>query len=303
MKSISKRDLSMFENVKAFEGSQSSFTFSFALLPPDERHGMHSLYAFCSYIDDIVDEIPENTDEIIAEKQGRLKFWEETIDKIYRNKVDSKFINPFVKTIKRFNIPKQYFMTLITGCRRDLFQTRYVTFDDLKDYCYGVASIVGLISIEIFGHKYEETKNYAVNLGYALQITNIMRDVKADAERGYIYLPREDMKRFDYTEEELLNGIYNENFAELMRFQANRAREYYHLARKSLHPDEKLTIFSAEIMDAIYFRLLEKIELNDFDVFKERIRVSQLHKLMIVAKQLLSNKLFIRRLVKNSEKY
>ena len=168
----------------------------------------------------------------------------------------------------------------------------------MKNYCYGVASVVGLISIEIFGHKYEETKNYAVNLGYALQLTNILRDIKADKDRGYIYLPLEDMKRFDYTEADLITETYNENFIELMRFQAKRVREYYYKARQSLQPDERITITAAEIMDAIYFRLLEKIELKDYDVFNNKIRVSNAHKMIIALKQWLSIKMFIKRLKK-----
>ncbi len=195
-------------------------------------------------------------------------------------------------------MPKQYFLTLIDGVKRDLARNRYGTFEELKQYCYGVASIVGLISIEIFGYKYEETRNYAINLGYALQLTNILRDIKADKERGYIYLPLEDLRRFGYSEKELIGEVYNDNFIELMRFQANRVREFYHAARKSLHPEERMTIVSAEVMDAIYYRLLEKIQLLDFDVFKKKIRVSSIHKIMIALKHWLSVRVFVRRIKK-----
>ena len=175
---------------------------------------------------------------------------------------------------------------------------RYDTFEDLKDYCYSVASAVGLISIEIFGYKYEETKNYAINLGYALQLTNILRDIKIDKQRGYIYLPKEDLERFGYTEEDLVNEVYDDRFIELMRFETQRVRDYYHKARTMLHPDERMTVFAAEIMDAIYYRLLEKIELEEFNIFKKKINVSTLHKIMIALKHWLSIGMFVKRLRK-----
>jgi phytoene synthase len=207
---------------------------------------------------------------------------------------------PLIGVINRFHIPKQYFLTLIDGCRRDLSKTRYQTFEELKEYCYGVASVVGLISIEIFGHKYEETKNYAINLGYALQLTNILRDIKIDKDRGYIYLPKDELKKFGYSEEDLINEVYNNNFIELMQFQVSRAREYYHKARSFLRPDERITIFAAEIMDSIYYRLLEKIELNNFKIFEKKIKVSTVHKILIALKHWLSIRMFISRMKKTN---
>jgi len=254
---------------------------------------MNSIYAFCAYIDDIVDKAPM-TPEAVENKRKRLMFWEDIIDDIYEANLNSAVIYPLIWVIKRFNIPKQYFIALIDGCRRDLDQKRYRTFEELKEYCYSVASVVGLISIEIFGHKYEETKNYAVNLGYALQLTNILRDIKADKDRGYIYLPQEDLERFGYSEKDLINEVYNDNFVDLMRFQSERAREYYHKARQLLHPDERLTTFSAGIMDEIYFRILEKIELRQYNIYTEKVRVSYIHKFMITLKHWLNLFLFIR---------
>ena len=293
MNSITKADLAEFENVCPPETVTSNFRLSFALLPKVEKAAIISIYNFCSYIDDIVDtETDENN--TIEYKRKRLDFWENTINNIYDNKIDNETIQPFIQVIKRFTLPKQYFLTLIDGCRRDLSQYRYQTWDELKDYCYSVASVVGLMSIEIFGYKYEETKNYAINLGYALQLTNILRDIKADKDRGYIYLPLEDMEHFAYSENDLLNEVYNENFVELMRFETQRAREFYHKARQSLHPNERLTTFSAGIMDEIYFRLLEKIELRDYNVFRKKVRVSSIHKFMITLKHWLHLLLFIR---------
>lgn len=287
------------DNLASFEGisppakKTSNFYLAFKILPKEERRAIHTIYSFFSYIDSIVDE-GVNDDFSIKIKDERLRFWNYLINEIYEDRLPSPVLFPLLYLIRRFSIPKQYFLTLIDGCRRDLYHKRYETFSDLKDYCYSVSSVVGLIVIEIFGHRYEETKNYAINLGYALQLTNILRDVKKDKDRGYIYIPQEDLKRFNYTEEELMMENYNDNFVDLMRFETLRAREFYHRARSLLHPDERISIFSAEVMDEIYYRLLEKIELNRFNVFRKEIRVSSVHKLMIAVKHWLSVLLFIK---------
>lgn len=295
METIDQIQLANYENVEPPKLERSNFLYSFKLLPKEERNAITSVYAFCSYIDDIVDGSPNINKKSILKKLDRLAWWEDEIEKMYTTKTLSPILFPFQATINRFDIPKQYFLTLIDGVRTDLIRNRYQTFDELKHYCYSVAGIVGLISIEIFGHRYEETKNYAVNLGYALQITNILRDVKHDKDRGYIYLPQEDLDRFGITESDIFEERYNDNFIEMMRFQTGRAREYFHKARTFLRPDEKPTIIAAEIMDSIYYRLLEKIELSEYDVFRRRIRVSALHKLMITMKHWLSVKMFINR--------
>jgi phytoene synthase len=301
MESLTQEELAYYEKGAPPEVEKSNFLYSFSLLPKEERSAIHSVYAFCSYIDDIVDSTPTRTEAAAQYKMQRLDWWENELENIYGGNIRNPLIGPFVKVIQRFDIPRQYFTTLIDGCRRDLMQNRYETFDELKEYCYSVASVVGLISIEIFGYKYEETKNYAVYLGYALQLTNILRDIKIDKDRGYIYLPRRDMEKFGYSEKELINEVYNENFFELMRYETRRVREYYHKARTYLRPDERPNILAAEVMDAIYYRLLEKIELNDFNVFKKKIRVSSMHKLMITLKHWLSIGMFVKRLKKHKK--
>lgn len=293
---ITQQNLATHEKVSPPKVERSNFYYSFSFLPREERRAITSIYAFCSYIDDIVDGTPSENQAQINKKMDRLKWWENEIENIYEKNYNSPMIMPLVAVIKRFGIPKQYFHTLIDGVRRDLVQDRYETFEDLKNYCYSVASIVGLISIEIFGYKYEETKSYAVNLGYALQLTNIIRDIKHDYKRGYIYLPQEEFRQFGYSEEDLKSEKYNEAFIEFMRFQTKRARGYFHTARQYLRPDEKQTIIAAEIMDSIYFRLLEKIELNDFNVFDKKIRVSTAHKLLTALRHWLSVKMFIKRI-------
>lgn len=293
MQALTIENLANFEKIPTPMIKTSNFAFAFKILPLEEKTAINSIYTFFSYIDNIVDE-GLNDDFSIKIKEERLRFWTYVISELYEDRLPSNLLLPLMFLIRRFSIPKQYFLTLIDGCKRDLLQKRYETFKDLKDYCYSVASVVGLIVIEIFGHKYEETKNYAINLGYALQLTNILRDIKKDKDRGYIYLPQEDLRRFNYSEEELFSEVYNDNFVDLMRFETLRTREFYHRARSMLHPDERISIFSAEVMDEIYYRLLEKIELNRFNVFKKEIRVSSAHKFMIALKHWLSILLFIK---------
>lgn len=293
MQALTIENLANFEKIPPPMIKTSNFAFAFKILPFEEKTAINSVYTFFSYIDSIVDE-GLNDNFSIKIKEERLRFWTYVINELYEDRLPSNLLFPLMFIIRRFSIPKQYFLTLIDGCKRDLFQKRYETFQDLKDYCYSVASVVGLIVIEIFGHKYEETKNYAINLGYAFQLTNILRDIKKDKNRGYIYLPQEDLRRFNYSEEELFTEVYNDNFVDLMRFETLRTREFYHRARSMLHPDERVSIFSAEVMDEIYYRLLEKIELNRFNVFKKEIRVSSAHKLMLALKHWLSILLFIK---------
>lgn len=293
---ITQTNLANYENVSIEQFEKSNFLYSFSFLPKEERAAINSIYAFFSYIDSIVDDTPTVSKSDYDKKLKRLEFWDNSINKIYDKKENSNLLKPLVKTIDRFLIPRQYFMTLIDGCRRDLSQNRYETFEDLKEYCYSVASIVGLTCIEIFGYKYEDTKNYAINLGYALQLTNIIRDVKVDKDRGYIYLPKEDLVRFKYTEQDLMNEVYNDNFRELMSFQVKRAREHYHKARSFMRPDERNRLIAAEIMDDIYFRLLDKIELNDYNIWEKKIKVSTSHKIIMAIKHWLSVKLFVKRI-------
>lgn len=282
---------------------KSNFFYSFSLLPRDERKALQSVYEFCRYTDDLVDEdlpldlpgIGIRKEVAVEKKQIRLNWWRAEVEKCYSGSSKHPILRNLYKVILRFKIPKQYFLTLIDGVEMDLVKNRYETFDDLKEYCYAVASIVGLITIEIFGYKFERTKEYAIDLGIALQMTNILRDVKKDASMGRIYLPKEDMDRFGVTEEDILSGNYNLPFINLMRFEVARARSYYKAARIRLGKGERFTLFAAQIMDAIYFRLLRKIELAEYNVFQKRITVSAPHKLLIAFRFWFSSVIFRER--------
>ncbi len=244
---------------------------------------MHRIYDFCRYTDDLVD---ESTAEIEL-KRTRLASWREEVEACYHGTrmIGHGASHPILRGLRmvldHFEIPKEYLLALIDGVEMDLVKTRYETFEELREYCYAVASTVGLISIQVFGYKHEETREYAIQLGYALQLTNILRDVKQDAANGRIYLPREDLRAFGYDEQSLLSAQYDERFISLMQFEVSRARDYYSNARSLLRKDERHALFAAEIMDAIYFRLLHKIERAEYDVFSKRISVSAPHKLLI----------------------
>lgn len=274
----------------------TNFYYSFSFLPRPERHAINVVYAFCRTIDDIVDDAPSTVAAVIAEKRARLNWWRGQIEAMYAGGAVDARAADLAEVARRYAIPKQYLLTVVDGCERDLTKRRYATFAELKEYCYGVASIVGLISIEVFGYRHEETKQYAINLGYALQLTNILRDIKQDKDRGYIYLPLEDLERFRYTTDDLEHEVYNEQFVAMMEFQVQRARDYYHRARTMLRSDERQTMVAAEIMDAIYYRLLEKIELNDYRVYEQRISVSTIHKLVTALRIWLGTRLFVRRI-------
>lgn len=211
----------------------------------------------------------------------RLTEWKENLISSFDYESENNLLNELSKEIKKFNIPKEPFFDLIDGMKNDLQKDRYNTFDELRNYCYSVASTVGLMTIPIFGYKEKSTVNYAIDLGIALQLTNIIRDVKSDALRGRIYLPLEDLRKYNYTEKELFEFTYNENFIELLKFESDRARSFYRSADNYLSSTDKPSMFPARAMQYIYYRLLDKIEQENYNVFKKKIRVSNFNKLFI----------------------
>jgi 15-cis-phytoene synthase len=257
--------------------SKSSFYYAFNLLPEAKREAMTTLYAFCRKTDDIVDE--NNLSNEV--KYEALRKWRDELEKSLSGKSSLPLLNNLAKTIKQFKIPIEPFFDLIKGMEMDLQQSRYPTIDDLTKYCYRVAATVGLMSIEIFGYKNISTREFAINLGLALQMTNILRDIKKDASIGRIYLPLEDLKKFNYSEEELFANIYNDNFVALMRYESNRAKEYFAKANRALDISDKPTMFAARAMQHIYFNLLKKIEAKNFNVFAENINVGKAEKAII----------------------
>lgn len=258
--------------------SKSSFYYAFTLLEKPKRDAMNTVYAFCRKTDDIVD-LGSESDELKYEK---LRHWRNELEKaLYGKGADIQLLNKLVTYIKQFNIPLDPFFELIAGVEMDLQKKRFPTFDDLSQYCYLVASTVGLMCIEIFGYKHSSAKDYAVNLGLAMQLTNILRDVGKDYENGRIYLPQDDMNAFTYTEAELKNKVYNQHFVNLMNYQAERAKLYFQNANDALNYEDKHSMFAARAMQHIYYRLLKRLEAEKFDVLNKKIKVGKIEKVAI----------------------
>ena len=257
--------------------SKSSFYYAFNLLPAEQRDAMNTVYAFCRETDDIVDE--GSVDDNL--KYEKLRKWRIELEKSLYGHSDYQLINKLSRTIQKFKIPLEPFFDLLKGMEMDLQQKRYLTFNDLQTYCYHVASTVGLMCIEIFGYRHPSAKDFAINLGIALQLTNILRDVKKDAERGRIYLPKEDLERFNYNESDIFNSTYNENFQKMMKFQVERAREYFDAATNYLNHEDKKAMFAARGMQHIYYRMLNKIVDADYDVYHKKIHISKVKKVGI----------------------
>lgn len=254
----------------------SNFYFSFLLLPEPKREAIETIYAFCRYTDDIVDEEADP-----KEKHKRLRQWTNELQRSLYGESRYAILNNLAGIIRRFNIPVDHFHDLLKGMEMDLSKTRYKTFEELEDYCYRAGSTVGLICAEVFGYRHEATKEYAINLGKALQLTNILRDIKADARKGRIYLPREDLKRFGYSEAELLSFTYNERFVELMKFECARAHAFFKKAKTYLAEEDKPLFTAARVMGNIYYILLRRIENAHYNVFSKRIRLGSPLKLLV----------------------
>ncbi len=267
------------------QNRQSNFYFSFLILPKPKREAIETIYAFCRTTDDIVD---ESGDE--GEKHARLLTWTDELKRALYGVSNYSLLNRLATIIIRFKIPVDHFYELIKGMEMDLTKKRYETFEELKQYCYRAASTVGLICAEVFGYKNEQTREYAVNLGIALQLTNILRDIKADAKRGRIYIPLEDMRLFHYTEEDLLHNTYDERFVGLMKYECDRAHEYFKKAKAFLAEEDKPLFSAARTMGNIYYLLLRRIETLHYDVFSRRIRLSSSIKFLVAMALRLRNK-------------
>jgi len=252
--------------------AMTNFYYSFVFLSAEKRRAIEAVYAFARRGDDVADGGlgPEDA----AHGMARYR---QALDDCYAraDSLEDPQLRVLAECIQRFRIPRQPFEDLVRGLEMDLRTTRYETFSDLALYCYRVASTIGLISIEIFGYRNPRARDYARNLGMALQLVNILRDIQSDARRGRIYLPGEDLERFGVRPGELCAGAYNGPFIELMQFECGRARQYFDLARQLLPPEDRRSLIAAEIMAAIYWRLLQRIQKRRYNVFGERVRLSR----------------------------
>jgi len=260
--------------------SASNLALAFVLLPRPKRDAMAALYAFCREVDDVADEDSVS----IPQRREGLAAWRADVQRACTGSAPEFPVNQELQpVIRQFGLRFELFDELIKGCEMDLETTRYETYEQLELYCHRVASVVGLLSLEIFGYKNPACHAYAIALGQALQLTNILRDVRNDAERGRIYLPLAELRKFAVTEAEILRGEYSIRYASLAASVAQRARNFYQLARTTLPTEDRRAMVAAELMGAVYWRLFRKLEQQDFDVFgPNRIRLSKPHKFALI---------------------
>jgi len=262
------------------KASRSNFTYAFLVLPRAQRDALYAIYAFCRISDDVVDESGPTGSQ--GDSPGeRLGAWRAEVDALFRGAPTHPVTRRLQEVLTTFPIPRRCFDELLNGVEMDLRQTRYATFAELEQYCYRVAGVVGLMCIEVFGYSVPATRLYAERLGTAFQLTNILRDLARDASVGRIYLPLEDLARFGYSEADLLAQRRTPAFEALMRFETARTHDFYRAARAILPAADRRLMLPAEIMRAIYYRLLQKIEARAYDVFSSRIRVSAAQRLLV----------------------
>ncbi len=256
--------------------SGSSFYYSFLFLPNEKRKAITALYAFCREVDDVVD---ETHDPDVA--RIKLQWWREEISHAFEGVPQHPVAKALKPVVANFNLPLEFFLEIIDGMQMDLENSHYQTFQELSLYCYRVASVVGLMTVEIFGFEDRKTLKYAHDLGMAFQLTNILRDVREDAARGRIYLPADEMERFGVTIEDLRKANLNDGIRELLAFQAQRARDYYHKAFEQLPEQDRYNQRSGLIMARVYLTLLDTIEKQNYPVLERRVKLSPFRKLWL----------------------
>ena len=256
--------------------SGSSFYYSFLILPQDKRDAIMALYAFCREVDDIVD---SNSEEHI--KRLKLNWWRDEISSMYRGAPQHPISRAITQHLQHYNLTEEYFQEILDGMLMDLEVRRYATFRELSLYCYRVASVVGILSAEIFGYQDRQTLNYAHDLGMAFQLTNIIRDVHEDIQRDRLYLPQDELEKFGVSVEDIRLGHYTPAFAQLMQQQIERAQSYYDRALQALPEADRYAQRAGLIMAAIYRTLLHEIRADARQILAQRVTLSTLRKIWI----------------------
>ena len=259
--------------------SGSSFYYAFLFLPPPRRAAITAFYAFCREVDDVVDEV---TDPGVA--QTKLAWWQAEVAQSFAGRPSHPVMQALMPCVPEFGLQQEQLQAVVQGCRMDLEQTRYLDFANLQRYCHLVAGVVGEVSARIYGQTEEATTRYAHTLGLAFQLTNIIRDVGEDAMRGRIYLPVDELQRFDVKAHEILNRKYSDRFVALMKFQAERAHRLYDEALALLPPADRRAQKPGLMMASIYRTLLREIERDGFQVLHQRIALTPLRKFWLAWK-------------------
>ena len=262
--------------------SRSNFYYAFLSLPRARRDALYAVYAFCRTVDDAADLGHDR-----AAQRAEIARWRTDVARCFEP--GPAPAHPIAlqlrDAVRAYPIPRAALEAIIDGCEMDLERVRFATAEDLYPYCYRVASAVGLCCIEIFGYTDPRAREYAVHLGTALQLTNILRDVGADARAGRVYVPQQDLQTFGVSEADLVAGRYDERFVRLMEHQAARARQFYAAAAKAYPVADARSLIAAEIMGGIYYALLEAIEARRFQVFGERITLPVRRKVAIALRR------------------
>ena len=256
--------------------SGSSFYYSFRFLPHNQRLAITALYAFCREVDDVVDECEDP-----AVARAKLNWWRDEVNHLFAGTPRHPVTQALAAAVERYTLPQEHFLEIIDGMEMDLDQFSYPSFKELSLYCHRVAAVVGLMAAEIFGYQNRQTLKYAHNLGMAFQLTNIIRDVAEDSLRGRIYLPLDELTKYQVTTHDILDRRWSENFSRLMAFQAERAEQYYDKAFGLLPEEDRYAQRSGIIMAAIYRATLEEIKQDGFHVLDQRISLTPLRKLWI----------------------
>jgi len=256
--------------------SGSSFYYSFLFLPEAQRKAIIALYAFCREVDDIVDECSESS---IA--RVKLQWWRDTMQQTFDGSPQHPVQYALTTPLQTYNLPLEYFLEIIDGMEMDLDKNRYDTYKDLSLYCYRVASVVGLLAAEIFGYQNHAVRKYALYLGTAFQLTNILRDVREDALRDRIYIPQEELQRFGVSEHDIRNAKKSEAMKALLQHQASRAHEYYQKAFNHLPEQDRYSQRSGLIMATIYLSTLQTIEQDNSRVLEQRISLTPIKKIWL----------------------
>lgn len=256
-----------------------NFYYAFVTLPKAKRRAIYAAYAFCRLCDDIADEpLP------LDEKQRKLREVDAALERARNGQPDGPVYSALAHTAHEYGIPWEDLAEVARGVEMDLTLNRYETFEDLASYCYRVASVVGIICIHIFGFSNPAAREYAIDLGLGMQLTNILRDLREDAEMGRVYLPQEELRRFGYPEEALMAGEINDEFVRLMRFQVARARGYFDSGKLLLPLLPVRTRACPAVLGGLYSRVLDRIEDNGYNVFERRIALSTREKLVLAVR-------------------
>lgn len=257
-----------------------NFYYAFAILPEEKRNAIYAAYSFSGLVDDIADELTDR-----AEQERQLADARARLAACYRGEREGALFVALGDAIDRYHVPPDLFEELVNGVEMDFTRNRYETWDDLYQYCYRVASMVGLICTSVFGTKsHPQARTYAIELGIALQIVNIMRDVREDAERGRVYFPAADLAAHGLTADDILACRYDERFAAMMRTQGARAHDYFARGRRLLPLLDLRSRMCVNVLQGVYAEILKRIEAHDYDVLNERVSLSGREKMTSIGK-------------------